>query len=103
MSKMIISCPFRSIPGRTPNYQESHNFGNSATIHAVTVGKVRAPNSGSRLGAPNMNWPHNWWLIQAVKRGVDSNEHCIYAALIISVSENNLKLFITCLAHVYNN
>jgi hypothetical protein len=39
----------------------------------ITVEKVRAPNAGSRSGAPNMHWPHIWWLNQAVKRGVDSN------------------------------
>jgi hypothetical protein len=34
-------------------------------------------------GAPNMHWPHNWWLNQAVKKGVDCNERSLYTALII--------------------
>jgi hypothetical protein len=37
------------------------------------VEKVREPNAGRRLGAPNMYWPHIW-LNKAVKRGVDCNE-----------------------------
>jgi hypothetical protein len=37
----------------------------------VTVEKVRAPNAGRRSGATHMHWPHIWWLIQAVLRGVD--------------------------------
>jgi hypothetical protein len=49
----------------------------------IIVEKMRAPNAGKRLGAQNMYWPRIRWLIQAVKRGVDCNERCIYAALII--------------------
>jgi hypothetical protein len=30
-----------------------------------------------------MYWPHIWWLNQAVTRGVDCNERCLYVALII--------------------
>jgi hypothetical protein len=30
-----------------------------------------------------MYWPHIWWLIHAVKRGVDCNERYLYTALII--------------------
>jgi hypothetical protein len=41
----------------------------------TTVGKVRAPNADKCSGAPNMYWPHLWWLIQAVERGVDCNDH----------------------------
>jgi hypothetical protein len=36
--------------------------------------KVRAPNASRRSGAPNMYWPHIWWLNQAVKRGIDCIE-----------------------------
>jgi hypothetical protein len=28
----------------------------------ITVEKVRAPYAGRRSGAPNMYWPHIWWL-----------------------------------------
>jgi hypothetical protein len=45
------------------------------------------PNVGRRSGAPNMFLPHIWWLIQAVKRGVDCNERCIYAELIIHCTD----------------
>jgi hypothetical protein len=37
----------------------------------ITVEKVRAPNANRRSGAPHMYWPHVWWLLQAVERGVD--------------------------------
>jgi hypothetical protein len=40
----------------------------------ITVGKVRAPSAGRRLGAPNMYWPHIWWLNHAVKREVDCSK-----------------------------
>jgi hypothetical protein len=49
----------------------------------ITVVKVYAPNAGRRSGAPNIYWPHIWWLIQVVKRGVDCNERLLYAAFII--------------------
>jgi hypothetical protein len=44
---------------------------------------VCAPNAGRRSGEPHMYWPHIWWLNQTVTRGVDCNERCLYAALII--------------------
>jgi hypothetical protein len=37
----------------------------------IIVEKVRARNAGRRSGAPNMYWPHIWWLIQTVKSGFD--------------------------------
>jgi hypothetical protein len=37
----------------------------------ITVEKVRPPNAGRRSRAPNMFWPHIWWLNQAVERSVD--------------------------------
>jgi hypothetical protein len=42
-----------------------------------------------------MYWPHIWWLIQAVKRGVDCMMRRLYAALIIhcvdcSVAESSI-------------
>jgi hypothetical protein len=49
----------------------------------ITVGNVRAPNAGRRLGAPHMYGPHIWLLNQVVTRGVDCNERSLYAALII--------------------
>jgi hypothetical protein len=55
-----------------------------------TVGKVRAPNAGRRLGAPNMYWPHIWWLTQAVKRGVDCNERLLTIALIVAKQNLNI-------------
>jgi hypothetical protein len=59
----------------------------------ITVEKVHY----RRSEASNMYWPHIWWNIQADKRGVDFNERCIYAALIIygiggSAAESNLLL-----------
>jgi hypothetical protein len=41
----------------------------------ITVGKLRAPKADRRSGAPHMYWPQIWWLIHAVKGGVDCNEH----------------------------
>jgi hypothetical protein len=38
---------------------------------------------GRRSGAPNIYWPHIWWLNHAVKRGFDCDEHWLYAASII--------------------
>jgi hypothetical protein len=50
------------------------SFKSSTMDVVITVEKGRAPNAGRRSGAPNMYWPHIWWLNQAVKRGVDCNE-----------------------------
>jgi hypothetical protein len=37
----------------------------------ITVEKVRTPNAGMRLGAPNTYWPHIWWLTgQSHKKSV---------------------------------
>jgi hypothetical protein len=58
------------------------SFTSWTTDVVITVEKVRAPNAGRRSGAPNMYWPHLWWLNQAVERGVDRNERWLYAALI---------------------
>jgi hypothetical protein len=59
------------------------SFRSWTTDVVITVEKVRAPNAGRRSGAPNMYWPHIWWLNPAVERGVKCDERWLYAALII--------------------
>jgi hypothetical protein len=72
------------------------SFKSWTTDVVITVEKVRAPNAGRCSGAPNMYWPRIRWLNHAMKRGVDCNERCLYAALIIycvdcSVAESRLR------------
>jgi hypothetical protein len=67
------------------------------TAVVITVGKVRAPSAGRRTaGAPNMYWPHIWWLIQAVKIGVDCKERYMYAALVIHCIDCSVANYVEC-------
>jgi hypothetical protein len=74
------------------SYNQCERFFLSWTTDVViTVEKVRAPNAGRLSEAPHMYWPHIWWLIQAVYRGVDCNERWLYAALIICCVDYMLR------------
>jgi hypothetical protein len=59
------------------------------------IRKVRVPKEGRPSGASHMCGPHVWCLICAVRRGVDCNEQCAYAALIIHCVDYLLRWLYT--------
>jgi hypothetical protein len=72
--KGVLACLFNRVDTefRTQNhFRISRNFRLARS----------APNAGRRSRAPNMYWPHIWWLNQALKRCVDCKERWLHAAL----------------------
>jgi hypothetical protein len=54
---------FSLAPKRKEKYKVKRNIMEAKQSEKkFSVEKVLAPNAGRRSGAPNMYWPHIWWL-----------------------------------------